>query len=74
MLHRGLLRPRALICFLVFGTRVEALTLVCAYYVKNVKEYKCPRKKIGIFHGSVSFGFRDILKFVVVVVVVVVLL
>ena len=27
-----------LICFLVFGTRVEALTLVCAYYVKNVKE------------------------------------
>jgi len=26
-------------------------------------------KKIGIFHGSVSFGFRDILKFVVVVVV-----
>ena len=43
VLHRGLLRPRALICFLVFGTRVEALTLVCAYYVKNVKEYKCPR-------------------------------
>ena len=37
------LGPRALICFLVFGTRVEALTLVCAYYVKNVKEYKCPR-------------------------------
>lgn len=33
---------------------------------RSVHELK---KKIGIFHGSVSFGFRDILKFVVVVVV-----
>ena len=42
---------------------------VLVYHVSGKSRSVHKLKKIGIFHESVSFGFRDILEFVVVVVV-----